>query len=200
MSLKELASDGLPMPSGDTVEREHPCSVLWAPIPMLSHLLPFVGHTMVTDSEGHLYDFAGHMPGSGMSGVLKDVGLFGSAVRVLRLEPVEGVTVARFREEWDRAVRSGNLASERMVHMAVVNNCHSHVCCSLRGAANVRRPVVAALLGWNIVSLACAMAVHGRWIPQRGLCFKVWCYIWALLMAAYFVVGANLFTFVSSRL
>lgn len=36
-----------------------PNSVLWAPLPLISWLLPGVGHVAVSDSLGNIHDFAG---------------------------------------------------------------------------------------------------------------------------------------------
>lgn len=36
-----------------------PNSVLWAPLPVISWLLPGVGHVAVSDSHGNIHDFAG---------------------------------------------------------------------------------------------------------------------------------------------
>lgn len=36
-----------------------PCAVLWSPIPLLTWLLPCIGHIGISDSSGTAYDFAG---------------------------------------------------------------------------------------------------------------------------------------------
>lgn len=36
-----------------------PTSIVWAPLPLLSWILPLVGHVGITDSSGHIWDFAG---------------------------------------------------------------------------------------------------------------------------------------------
>lgn len=36
-----------------------PCSIVWTPIPVLSWILPFVGHMGITNSAGVIRDFGG---------------------------------------------------------------------------------------------------------------------------------------------
>lgn len=59
-----MAKGGAPPPSkamntGPTDTMGPPNSVLWAPLPIVSWLLPGVGHVAISDSQGNIHDFAG---------------------------------------------------------------------------------------------------------------------------------------------
>jgi len=191
-SSSKKSDELLPMHTGHNVVKEFPCCVLWAPIPLISHMIPFIGHTMITDSEGHLYDFAGYAPGSGRSGVVKDVGIFGSAVRVLRCTPAEGTSQASFVEDWDKAIWLGNRQSERKVHKGAIDNCHSHICAVLRATNRAVFPRVPEALGWNILVAGFVMTCLADWVPSpKGMCFRTWFYLWCCFMLAWIVLRQN---------
>ncbi|CAJ1447459.1 unnamed protein product [Effrenium voratum] len=166
----------LPVVTGQNNEEEWPCSVVWAPIPLVSQLFPIIGHTMLTDSKGQLYDFAGFVPGAQRCGVCRNVGIFGRAVKVWRIN-AQKVSEEEFQDDWDEAVAAANQRFERQVHMGCVNNCHSHVCFALN---RLRHSSLPRWLHWNSVVLALAMLLVARFIPSRGGCFRVWYLMWPL--------------------
>merc|ERR1712151_1467430 len=114
------------------------------------------------DSEGTLYDFAGFIPGSGQSGVCQNVGIFGAPVRVLSFKPRNGVSREDFEAEWDKAVSKANTSCQRMLHLAILHNCHSHVATAL----NCVKPaaLVPRWLHWNVVTIFLAQLFCAHWI------------------------------------
>jgi hypothetical protein len=46
-------------PTIDHATQRYPYCVVWTPLPVISWLLPFIGHTGIADSRGCIYDFAG---------------------------------------------------------------------------------------------------------------------------------------------
>lgn len=59
----------------------YPFSIVWCPIPLLTWILPFVGHMGIADSRGVIYDFAGpYCIGEGDFA-------FGRPTRYLQLSP-----------------------------------------------------------------------------------------------------------------
>merc|ERR1712039_744026 len=106
---------------------------------------------MITDSRGVLYDFAGHAPGSGRSGVAKNAGIFGAPVRVLEFRPSANVDEQAFKDAWDEGVLKANKAFEHQVHMAVIRNCHSHVATALNSVVGLSN--FPAWMIWNVISL-----------------------------------------------
>lgn len=185
-------ASALPMPRGHRNCAEFPCCVLWSVIPGLSHVIPFIGHTMITDSKGQLYDFAGWAPGMGMSGVCKNVGIFGAPVRVLKFEAAPGVSMEEFHEDWDNALTLANSRFSKQVHMAIVNNCHSHVNHALNASRSIRLPsihqAVPRWFWWNSIMLICAVVAFGRFIPDESRCYRLWLLLWSFLVGL-FVIG-----------
>ena len=45
--------------SVDVDRSRFPYAIVWTPLPMISWLLPFIGHMGICDSRGVVYDFAG---------------------------------------------------------------------------------------------------------------------------------------------
>lgn len=69
-------------------------SLVWSPIPLISTLLPFIGHTGITDSEGIIYDFEAskYVSINNMS--------FGSVYKVAKLLPSE-----EEKKKWDLSIK-----------------------------------------------------------------------------------------------
>jgi hypothetical protein len=43
----------------DPVRNRFPFCVVWGPLPVISWILPFIGHMGICDSKGRVHDFAG---------------------------------------------------------------------------------------------------------------------------------------------
>ena len=43
----------------DAERARFPCCVVWTPLPLITWLLPFIGHTGIGMSDGVIHDFAG---------------------------------------------------------------------------------------------------------------------------------------------
>ena len=43
----------------DFRRNRYPCAVVWQPFPPLTWLVPMIGHTGITDSQGIVHDFQG---------------------------------------------------------------------------------------------------------------------------------------------
>ncbi|CAL1150156.1 unnamed protein product [Cladocopium goreaui] len=174
-------AEQLSVVTGQNSEVEFPCSVVWAPIPVVSHLFPMIGHTMITDSKGMLYDFAGFLPAGGRSGVCRNVGIFGPGVRVLNIKAQLKASEEEFQDDWDEAILAANKRFERQVHMGCINNCHSHIVFALN---RLRCAALPRWLQWNSIVLAMAILLAGRFIPGRGAprcCFRAWYFLWPVL-------------------
>lgn len=101
----------------------YPYCIVWSPLPPISWLLPFIGHTGIADSEGIIFDFAGPYT------IGREHMAFGEPTRFIQLDPKKCADM-----DWDRAVREGcNMYSRRM-HNIFCDNCHSHVAATLNSA------------------------------------------------------------------
>ena len=43
----------------DPTKEKYPYCIVWSPLPPITWLIPFIGHTGIADSNGVIYDFAG---------------------------------------------------------------------------------------------------------------------------------------------
>jgi len=106
----------------------YPVCIVWSPIPLLTWVLPFVGHLGVATSEGIIHDFIGPYTINTSS---KRTG-FGVVTRYLpvtmdQLKVEEGNKLKR----WDAAIENASKKYEGMMHNLIMNNCHSHVATAL---------------------------------------------------------------------
>lgn len=103
----------------DPSRDRYPYCLVWSPLPLITWLLPFIGHTGICDSDGIIYDFAGPYT------IGKVRMAFGSPTRYLMLDP------SKVREDWDSSVQQGNDIYSQRMHNICCDNCHSHVACCL---------------------------------------------------------------------
>ena len=97
-----------------------PYCIVWTPIPMLTYIIPFIGHTGICTSNGIIHDFAG----SNYVGI--DNMAFGNPTKYVQLTPND-----REINEWDNAIDKGDERFSMENHNLCFNNCHSHVACVL---------------------------------------------------------------------
>ncbi|RWS09294.1 hypothetical protein B4U79_01642 [Dinothrombium tinctorium] len=129
----------------DVEHVRYPFCIVWTPIPLLSWLFPFLGHTGIGMSDGVIRDFAGPY--------LEDDMAFGTPTKYYQMTPdkVEGGQLA-----WDRCVqRAADIYSQKM-HNLFCDNCHSMVCLALNlmsydGKRN-----------WNMIKLAILLFFCGK--------------------------------------
>ncbi|GET89736.1 hypothetical protein, conserved [Leishmania tarentolae] len=154
-------------PAIDPVREHYPFCIVWSPIPILSWILPFVGHIAVCDSQGRVYDFQG----SYLIG--QDRMLFGSPVKYwdLSRDYIPSFYNADHQNSAEReeAVKHEIAAYDTALMLTIqhfrqsevydffTNNCHSFVAASLNGQQLKRQHM-------GIVSIAIGMIAHGRYI------------------------------------
>lgn len=98
-----------------------PQSIVWAPIPCLSHLCPLVGHFGLTDSQGIIHDFGGHQFVNRSSTTT----VFGPPTRYKQ------VTETCPPEVWDNGIRLATEEFEKRLYSFFGNNCHHFVAYAL---------------------------------------------------------------------
>eukprot|EP00347_Sterkiella_histriomuscorum_P022121 403331607 len=91
-----------------------PFCIVWTPLPLITWLLPFIGHTGIAMSDGIIHDFAGPYT------IGIDDLAFGETHKYVRLD-IEDTN------KYDRAVEKADQIYEQMMHNLFCNNCHSHV-------------------------------------------------------------------------
>lgn len=67
----------------DVARSRFPFAIVWTPLPLLTWILPFIGHLGIADSRGVIYDFAGPYT------IGEDNLAFGKPVRYITLDPAK---------------------------------------------------------------------------------------------------------------
>ncbi|KAL9253585.1 RTE1-like protein [Drosera capensis] len=157
----------------DSGRARFPCCIVWAPLPGLSWLLPFIGHVGICREDGVILDFAGP------NFVCVDNFAFGSATRYIQIDKekscclvtspaasrmVDGNGSERQIMTWDDALRNSTQEFQHRSYNLLTCNCHSFV------ANNLNRLSFNGG-GWNVINLAALMFIKGRWV-SRGAMIK----------------------------
>lgn len=81
MSVKLEKSSETIVPEVDVAENRYPYCIVWSPLPLITWLIPFIGHLGIADSRGVIYDFAGPYT------IGEEHMAFGKPTRYLQLNP-----------------------------------------------------------------------------------------------------------------
>lgn len=98
-----------------------PRSVLWTPIPVLSWIVPFVGHLCITTSKGAVFDLGG----SYCVHTHPELTIFGRPTRYKTVSDDSYREVAD--EGWDQAIYSTAARWEDKSYNLFTRNCHHFV-------------------------------------------------------------------------
>ncbi|ESL06809.1 hypothetical protein TRSC58_05510 [Trypanosoma rangeli SC58] len=179
-------------PRIDPSAEHYPFCIVWAPIPILSWILPFVGHVGICDSAGRIFDFEGPYK------IGVDSMLFGNPVKYWDISETyapafcrssgaaprtmeEEEACLREAREYDAALE--NVAKhfrKTQMYNFFTNNCHSFVACVLRS-----HPLSDAG-AWGVARVAFGLAIHGRYI-SAGRFFKAHLPFLLLMVAVIFL-------------
>ena len=97
-------------------KNRYPFCIVWTPIPFLTYIFPYIGHTGIANSEGIIHDFAASFY------VSIDDFSFGNPTKYYQLELSD-----KEQYEYDNAIQKGDLKYNSLRHNLFRNNCHSHV-------------------------------------------------------------------------
>ena len=133
-----------------------PYCIVWTPIPILTYIIPCIGHTGIGNSSGIIHDFAGSFF------VSVDDFAFGKPTKYIQLDLTE-----QEKYDWDRAILKGDNRYNMEEHNLFVNNCHSHVAYVLnqlnyRGRNN-----------YNMISIWWMLITKGKYVSCCGF-FKTY--------------------------
>lgn len=170
---------------------EHfPYCLVWSPLPVLTVLLPFVGHIGIADSQGKLYDFQGDFS------IGADKMLFGRVVRYLDLSrlsvPSAYATPKGSAEQVQEQVRSYDEAVLGMVRYFrrsqhydfLNNNCHHFAAAAL----NSNQSDSVALPKWSLIRIMWQMFIHGKFVSWSLFISAIWKSVVLYLSIIYFFV------------
>jgi hypothetical protein len=134
----------------DVEKERYPHCVVWTPLPLVTALIPFVGHTGVGSTEGVIHDFS-------KSYTLNvDDLAFGTPTKYIYLELSQEEYAI-----WDRAVYEADEVFKNRSHTIISNNCHSHV-------AQVLNNVGYQGGGWNALNVGVLCVSHSKYVGVSG--------------------------------
>ncbi|KAH7718033.1 hypothetical protein AAVH_14544 [Aphelenchoides avenae] len=142
----------------DVDNHRYPFSIVWTPIPVISWLLPFVGHMGIATSRGVIRDFAGSYY------VAEDDMGFGWPTMYWQLSPEK---VPGGAPAWDQAVYEASEEYKSHMHNIFCDNCHSHVALALN------RMRYSGSTRWGMVKLYLGTLVRGKYVSVWGF-IKQW--------------------------
>lgn len=96
---------------------KYPHHLIWTTIPIISWIIPFIGHMGITDSKGNIYDFSGNYI------IQKNNFAFGDPILVYQLSST--YTHPEYSLD-DRIILTSSKYIQKQ-HSFVTNNCH-HFC------------------------------------------------------------------------
>eukprot|EP00500_Bicosoecida_sp_ms1_P005362 CAMPEP_0203824786 /NCGR_PEP_ID=MMETSP0115-20131106/52602_1 /ASSEMBLY_ACC=CAM_ASM_000227 /TAXON_ID=33651 /ORGANISM="Bicosoecid sp, Strain ms1" /LENGTH=228 /DNA_ID=CAMNT_0050733831 /DNA_START=147 /DNA_END=833 /DNA_ORIENTATION=- len=131
----------------DKSRSRYPYAIVWTPLPLITWLIPFIGHMGICDSEGRVYDFAGPYM------INEDGMAFSEPTRYLTLDPSKAT-----RTTWNQGVDIGNMVYSKRMHNLCCDNCHSHAARCLDEMGYL------GFSNWNMVILCFWMLFAGRWV------------------------------------
>ncbi|KAK9265969.1 hypothetical protein L1049_024076 [Liquidambar formosana] len=149
-----------------------PCCIVWTPLPVLSWLVPFIGHVGICREDGVILDFAGP------NFVCVDNFAFGAVSRYIQISKekcfISPHLAAAHKSEdqyeqdertistWDDALRKSTQEFQHRSYNLLTCNCHSFV------ANNLNR-LGYNTGGWNVVNLAALIFLKGRWVNKASM-------------------------------
>ncbi|KAI4480673.1 PREDICTED: transmembrane protein 222 [Polistes canadensis] len=135
-----------------------PFCIVWTPLPIITYLIPFIGHMGICTSTGVIRDFAGPYH------VSEDQMAFGKPIKYWQLQYTKAKGGV---QGWDMAVSEASEIYKARMHNLFLDNCHSHVATALNLMAYDNSTK------WNMVKLAALMFIKGRYVNFYGF-LKNW--------------------------
>lgn len=127
-----------------------PFCIVWTPLPLITAVLPFIGHTGICTADGVIHDFAGPYT------VSVDDMAFGNPTKYVQLDV--DLSAA---EKWDEALVQGDRRYRGMMHNLCCNNCHSHVACALTNFGYEGTE-------WNMVKVWWLLCTQSHYVGLEG--------------------------------
>ncbi|BDA41133.1 Transmembrane protein 222 [Coccomyxa sp. Obi] len=156
--------------------KQFPYCIVWVPIPVITWLLPFVGHMGICTSKGVTLDFAGPYF------ISVDNLAFGTPTRYVRLDPAKAsasssapldprvqLALARSAQDgqWDAALQAATQLYQQRMYNFLTDNCHCFV------AQFLNDVTYDGSKSWNTVRLATMVCLRGKHVSWWGA-VKTW--------------------------
>lgn len=132
-------------------------TILWSPLPPITWIIPFIGHTGIANSHGVASDFQGPY-------FVGDQGrmAFGNPTRALKIDIGK---LPGGAQRWDDAIEEANQVYRGRMHNICCDNCHSHVSNALN-----RMPITAyGISKWDMVKLCFLVFFRARFLSTSAI-------------------------------
>lgn len=129
-----------------------PNSIVWSRLPVISYIIPVIGHVGIGDEEGVIYDFSGDQC------VAIDNFTFGP-------DPIKYFIVELDRvkaRDWDRCIKIAAERYRRKRHSLCTNNCHHFVAECLNELKVDNRTNWTQFDVWKMITF------HSKYTEKRG--------------------------------
>ncbi|KAL7714344.1 PPPDE domain-containing protein [Entamoeba marina] len=133
--------------------RYYPISICWSSIPLITWVVPFIGHAAISDDDGYIYDFQS----SYSIGKRKHTTCFGTVLKYVVLDLNVPVT------DYNNAILTTNEKYEHLTHNLVIQNCHSHVADVLNTIAYRNKT------NWNNLSLLHLLITESKYVNTASI-------------------------------
>jgi len=156
----------------------YPYCAVWTPIPLISWVMPHVGHCGVCDSRGVVYDFCGK---SKRHQVGRDAMLFGWPTRVVALNQQR----THSPDEWDTLVHRLADWYDTQRYDFVSWNCHSLVASTLNQSGYPPNTAARWLGGWTVASTAMLFFSRATYVGTHSAIktYGPYALLWALVLS-----------------
>lgn len=142
----------------DVDKHRFPTCIVWTPLPLLTWIIPFIGHMGIATTSGIINDFAGPYY------VSEDDMAFGWPTKYWLLDPYKtngGPT------SYEKGVAEASAEYRKRMHNLCCDNCHSHVAMALNlmeydGSSS-----------WNMVKLCFLMLLYSKYVSFWAF-IKTW--------------------------
>ena len=155
----------------DIKHQKFPYCIVWTPIPFITYILPFIGHTGICSSNGIIHDFAGSYF------VSVDDFAFGKVTKYvqLNLNEIEKIN-------WDKAIDKGDERYNMETHNLFCNNCHSH-CAYVLNVVNYKKKS-----NYNMVSIWWMVTLKSKYVNFMGF-VKSYIGFFVFLILVFWIKG-----------
>lgn len=133
----------------------YPYSIVWTPLPVISWILPLIGHTGIANSQGVIHDFGGSYY------IAEDNFTFGRPTKYLRLEPSKAQACG-----WDDAIQASACRFRKRQHNIIMNNCHDHVADTLNEMKYDGRQ------DYNQFDIFLMMTLQSKYVSFKGFLYQ----------------------------
>lgn len=202
-SRQRQRRDLWPLDEVDPKKARFPCCIVWTPLPVISWLVPYIGHIGICREDGVVLDFAGS------NFVSVDNFLYGPVARYLQLDREKccfppNISLHTCHQGFRHSERGTTLSWDEALNSSMQRFDHKHfnlfTCnCHLFVSDCLNRLAYDGSVGWNIVRVAALILRRGQWVDGMAVFRSFFPLVLVLcigiLMAGWpFLVGMALFS------